>query len=160
MDSSHSVSNSEALQRKAASLVAEVAKSQPVGIVGESGWSLVHREYGVWAEIETNDAGSSRNRVTVTAVGDEFRVDYVVDFERRDADESNGQQDEDVIMTDAPPIESDEGGIVDFNRYSEETVSINRRIEQLRIAPHQPCFHENAQVGETSEDVKMANSDW
>ncbi|KXH69099.1 hypothetical protein CSAL01_01461 [Colletotrichum salicis] len=80
--------------------------------------------------------------------------------ERRDADDLNGQQDEDVIMTDAPPIESDEGGIVDFNRYLEEIVSIIRRIEQLRIAPHQQGFPENAQVGEISEDVKMTNSDW
>lgn len=94
----------------------------------------------------------------MTAVGNEERVNFVVNVERRDADQSNGRHDEDVIMTDAPPMESDEG--VDVNYISEEIELLIRRLEQLRIAPHRTFSVENTQVGETSEDIKMANSDW
>lgn len=94
----------------------------------------------------------------MTAVGNEERVNFVVNVERRDADQSNGQRDEDVIMPDAPPIESGEG--VDVNYISEEIELLIRRLEQLRIAPHRTFSVENTQVGETSQDVKMANSDW
>lgn len=114
----------------------------------------------------------------MTAIGNEERVDSVVNVERREANQSNEQHDEDVDMTDAPPIESAEEGNVFTHLYSGGVESLIRsfkelaiddsdwmekltyRVGQLRIAPHQPCSHENTQVGETSEDVKMANSDW
>ncbi|EXF84413.1 hypothetical protein CFIO01_02728 [Colletotrichum fioriniae PJ7] len=150
MDPSHVTLDLEVLERLVARIVAEVAESRPAQIVGENGWTLVRRDRGVWMVIETDHSGNSRY------IGNEERITLVGHVERRDANQSNGQHDEDVEMTDAPPIESGEG--VDVHYISEEIELLIRRLEQLRIAPHRTFSVENTQVGETSEDVKMANS--
>ncbi|KAK0369953.1 hypothetical protein CLIM01_12689 [Colletotrichum limetticola] len=178
MGSPHVTMDFEARERRVAPILAEVAKPRPTEIAGESGWSPVSRQYGVRAVIGTYEARGYMYREMVTAIGNEDRVDFLVNVERREADQSNEQHDEDVIMTAAPPIQPAEGGIMFTKIYSGGIESLTRELKeltiddsdgmekitcgvaQLSITPHRTFSVENTQVGETSEDVQMANSDW
>ncbi|KAK1462031.1 hypothetical protein CMEL01_13998 [Colletotrichum melonis] len=181
MSSPHVTIDFEALRSQVASIVIEVAKSRPAGIAGiagENSWFRVRRINGILLVIEIDEAGGYVYREMVTAIGNEDRVDFLVNVERREADQSNEQHDEDVIMTDAPPIQPAEGGIVFTKIYSGGIESLTRELKeltivdsdgmekitcgvaQLSITPHRTFSVENTQVGETSEDVQMANSDW
>ncbi|KAK7458346.1 hypothetical protein Landi51_01169 [Colletotrichum acutatum] len=157
MGSPHVTSDFEALKRRIAPVLTEVAKPRPAEMAGESGWSPVRSQYGAWAVIGTHEAGGFVYN----------RVNFVGNVERREANQSDGQHDEDVIMTDAPPTESADGGIVFASRFKELPIDysdgmdkITCGVAQLSIAPHQTFSHQNTQVGETSEDVEMTNSNW
>ncbi|KAK1486522.1 hypothetical protein CABS01_13150 [Colletotrichum abscissum] len=154
MSSPHVTLDFEALRSQVASIVVKVAKSRPAVIAGENSWFRARRINGILLVIEIDEAGG------YVYIGNEDRVDFLVNVERREADQSNEQHDEDVIMTDAPPIQPAEGGIVFTKIYSGGIESLTRELNELTIAPHRTFCVENTQVGETSEDVQMANSDW
>ncbi|OHE94183.1 hypothetical protein CORC01_10521 [Colletotrichum orchidophilum] len=147
-----------------------VASSWFEEIAAESGGSLIGSEHGAWIDIQgkvyyvTCKCGA-----TGSAGGNEQRAGFATDTERRDASETRAEEEEDQDMPDAPSASgSDYGGgadpdigdPMDIDNEPTEIESVSNRTEQLSSAPHQPCSHEDVQVVETSEDVKMGNSDW